>query len=228
MARELGMAETIAPAHPGVFCALGLLLTDIRHATQTAWQVPLAKAAEAELGKRLLALREELDRELASDGVASADRYFRFQADMRALGQFHQLQIPLPEPTGNGWFDRAALATSFHEAHERAYGHADPAEPVEFVNLRCDGFGRMGRPSVPKPTGRASGPAEPASRRKVYFDRSSGRIDCPVYRREALLPGHALPGPAIVTQRDSTVLVLPDQDGRVDPSGVIRVRSKRR
>lgn len=227
MVRDLGMAEMIAPGHPGVFCALGLLLTDIRHATQTAWQIPLAKVTEEELGRRLDALRAEIDHELENDGVAPKDRYFRFQADMRAQGQFHQLQIPLPEPAGKGWFDRAALAADFHAAHEKSYGHADPNEPVEFVNLRCDGFGRMGRPSVPRPAG-GGGPAEPAGRRKVYFDRSSGRIDCPVYRREALKPGQILSGPAIVTQRDSTIVVLPDQDGRVDPSGVIRVSSKRR
>jgi N-methylhydantoinase A len=222
------MAEMIAPAHPGVFCALGLLLTDIRHATQTAWQVPLAKVDAAELGRRLLALRSELDRELASDGVAPTDRYFRFQADMRALGQFHQLQIALPEPAGGAWFDPVALAAAFHEAHERAYGHADPGEPVEFVNLRGDGFGRMGRPTMPTIDRQAAGPASPAARRKVYIDRTAGRIDCPVYRRDALLPGHVLPGPAIVTQRDSTVLVLPDREGRVDPNGVIRVRSRGR
>ncbi len=228
MARELGMAETIAPGHPGVFCALGLLLTDIRHATQTAWQVSLAKVSEDELGRRLKALRDELDHELASDGVAPADRYFRFQADMRALGQFHQLQIPLPEPAAKGWFDRAALTAAFHAAHEKSYGHADPNEPVEFVNLRCDGFGRMGRPSVPKPRGGEAKRAEPAARRKVYFDRTTGRVDCPVFRRDSLLPGHELPGPSIVTQRDSTVLVLPDQIGRVDQSGVIRVKSRER
>jgi N-methylhydantoinase A len=86
----------------------------------------------------------------------------------------------------------------------------------------------MGRPALPRSEKRASGPAEPAARRQGYFDRASGRINCPVYRREALLPGHELGGPAIVTQRDSTVLVLPDQAAIVDPSGVIRVRSKRR
>jgi N-methylhydantoinase A len=228
MARELGMAEVIAPAHPGVFCALGLLLTDIRHSTQTAWQMTLAKANEAELGRRLATLRAELDAALESDGVKPGDRYFRFHSDMRALGQFHQLQIPLPDGQSAGWFDKAALAREFHAMHERAYGHADPNEPVEFVNLRGEGFGRMGRPKLPRSEKRASGPAEPAARRRVYFDRTSGRIDCPVYRREALLPGHELDGPAIVTQRDSTVLVLPDQAGIVDPSGVIRVRSKRR
>ena len=228
MARDLGMAEMIAPNHPGVFCALGLLLTDIRHAAQSAWQMALHKVSEEELGKRLMALREELDHELANDGVAAGERYFRFQADMRALGQFHQLQIPLAEPKGKGWFDRDALASIFHAAHEKSYGHADPNEPVEFVNLRCDGFGRMGRPSVPKPDGGKAAQAEPAMRRKVYFDRSSGRIDCPIYRRDTLPPGQVLAGPAIVTQRDSTIVVLPDQEGGVDPSGVIRVSSKRR
>jgi N-methylhydantoinase A len=173
-------------------------------------------------------LRNELDAALESDGVKPGDRYFRFHADMRALGQFHQLQIPLPDAEGTGWFDKAALAREFHAMHERSYGHADPNEPVEFVNLRGEGFGRMGRPALPRSEKQATGPADPAARRRVYFDRTSGRIDCPIYRREALLPGHALDGPAIVTQRDSTVLVLPGQAAIVDPNGVIRVRSKRR
>ena len=226
MARELGMAEVIAPRNPGVFAALGLLLSDIRHSLQTAWQRPLAKVGAGDLAAPLAALRAELKHELAQDGVAAADRYFRFGADMRCVGQFHQLQIPLPAPDGTGWFDGAALAEAFHAAHERAYGHADPATPVEFVNLRVEGLGRVPKPPLAEEVAASGAAPTPLYSRKVYLDRAAGWVDTPVYRRAALARGQAIAGPAILLQRDSTILVLADQSARVDALGVVRIRAR--
>jgi N-methylhydantoinase A len=226
MARELGMAEVIAPRNPGVFAALGLLLSDIRHSQQTAWQMPLGRVTQDELGRRLAALEAELEHELAQDGVASADRYFRFAADMRCVGQFHQLQIPLPAPDGAAWFDAAALAAAFHAAHERAYGHADPATPIELVNLRVEGLGRVPKPPLAEEAAAGAMPPAPLYRRKVYLDRESGWVETPIYARAHLAEGHVVDGPAILLQRDSTILVLADQHARVDALGVVRIRAK--
>ena len=216
MARELGMAEVIAPRHPGVFAASGLLMTDLRHTAQAAWQAPLAGVMAKDIAARLQALRAELEEELTRDGVQSDQRYFRYMADMRCVGQFHRLSIPLTAPPANGaageWWDAAKLAADFHAAHDKAYGHADAAVPVEFVNLRAEGFGR-----VPKPPAAAGarrgvhGAPQPIARRRVYMDRANGWIDTAIYRRDDLRRGHIIPGPAIAEQRDSTILVLPDQ-----------------
>jgi len=223
MARELGMAEVIAPRNPGVFAAQGLLLTDIRHAAQAPWQRRLSRIEAAELGKRLETLRRELDHELGADGVKPAARYFRYAADMRCVGQFHLLNIPLPAPDGASWWNPAKLAEEFHAAHERAYGHADPAVPVEVVNLRVDGFGRIDRlPEPPEPAA-AKGAPEPVGKRRVYFDRKTGWTEAAIYRRDQMHPGHRIAGPAIVMQRDSTLVVLPGQDARVDRRGTVRI-----
>lgn len=226
MARELGMAEVIAPRHPGVFAASGLLMTDLRHTLQAAWQKPLAKVAGDDVAQRLTSLQSELARELEHDGVAPPDRYFRFAADMRCVGQFHQLTIPLPHPNGFDWWDPAKLATDFHAAHDKAYGHADPRVPVEFVNLRAEGFGRVPKPPAAPESNVAEGTPAPVARRRVYVDRAAGWTDAAVYRRDELRRGHELPGPCIVTQRDSTILVLPDQQARVDRGGIIRIRGR--
>jgi len=226
MARELGMAEVVAPRHPGVFAASGLLMTDLRHTAQAAWQRPLAKVGEDELRARIALLQEELLQELARDGVAPADRYFRFAADMRCVGQFHQLTVPLPIPNGAAWWDPRKLAADFHAAHDKAYGHADARVPIEFVNLRAEGFGRVPKPpAAPEPTAGEDTPT-PSGRRRLYVDRTSGWIDSAVYRRDDLRRGHRLAGPCVVTQRDSTILVLPDQNAVVDRGGVIRIRMK--
>jgi len=225
MARELGMAEVIAPRHPGVFAASGLLMTDLRHTAQAAWQRALAKVEGGEVRERLVSLQAELTKELDRDGVAAPDRYFRFAADMRCVGQFHQLTIPLPVPDGVGWWDASRLAADFHAAHDKAYGHADPRVPVEFVNLRAEGFGRVPKPpAAPDPAAADLAPP-PVGRRRIHLDRSLGWSEAAIYRRDDLARGHRLSGPCIVSQRDSTILVLPDQQAIVDRGGVIRIRA---
>ena len=56
-----------------------------------------------------------------------------------------------------------------------------------------------------------------SARRQVWLPEAGGFVDCPLYDRERLGPGHALHGPAIVEQMDSTTLVLPGQTATVDP-----------
>jgi N-methylhydantoinase A len=226
MARELGMAEVIAPRHPGVFAASGLLMTDLRHTAQAAWQRPLAKVAADEVSAGLAALQSELTRELDRDGVAAADRYFSFAADMRCVGQFHQLTVSLPIPNGASWWNPQKLAADFHAAHDKAYGHADANVPVEFVNLRAEGFGRVPKPPTVRESTAVEGAPASVGSRRIYFDRSSGWSDSAIYRRDDLKRGHRLPGPCVVTQRDSTILVLPDQHAIVDRAGVIRIHAK--
>ena len=226
MARELGMTEVVAPRHPGVFAASGLLLTDLRHTAQAAWQRPLAKVAADEVSAGLTTLESELTRELDRDGVLPADRYFRFAADMRCVGQFHQLTVPLPLPNGAAWWNPQKLAADFHAAHDKAYGHADATVPVEFVNLRAEGFGRVPKPLAVPEFAAVEGAPVPVGRRRIYFDRGSGWTDSAIYRRDDLKRGHRLLGPCVVTQRDSTILVLPDQHAIVDRAGVIRIRAK--
>ncbi len=165
MARELAMAEVLVPSHPGLFCALGLLQSDLRHSQQRAWRRPLGRVAAGELGAVLEGLRGELDDELAADGIAPADRSVLFEADLRAEGQFHQLQVPLPDPAAYGWWSAERLAAHFHGAHERAYGHSDPAAPVEFVNLRARGIGHMAAAGAAALRRRRSGSRRPSPAR---------------------------------------------------------------
>ena len=223
MARDLGMAEVLVPAHPGVYAAQGLLMSDVRHTAQTAFQRGFAKTSEAELSGRLGAMARELDTELARDGIVETNRYLRYLADMRCTGQFHELLVPLPQPGDPGWWKPDEVAAAFHEIHERAYGHTDPDVPVEFVNLRVEAFGRTPKAAAPPAPERATGAPEPAGRRQVCLDITAGFVETPVYRRDDLRPGHAFGGPAVITQRDTTTVVLAGQEVTVAGSGVLRV-----
>ncbi|MEX2648012.1 MAG: hydantoinase/oxoprolinase family protein, partial [Alphaproteobacteria bacterium] len=223
MARDLGMTEVLVPTSPGVFAALGILLTDIRHTAQAPFHRPFAAIAERDLGDRLTALRDELDAALARDGVAPAGRAFRFATDARCVGQFHELTIPVPAPGAPGWWRADRLAAEFHAAHERAYGHTDARVPVEFVNLRLEGLGRIPAPALPEQGEEKPGTPAPAATRPVTLDRARGFAPTPIYPRKSLRPGDRIAGPAIITQRDSTTVVLPGQTARVERHGIVRI-----
>ncbi len=223
LARDLDMAEVLVPAHPGVYAAQGLLMSDVRHTAQTAFQRGFARTSEAELSDRLGAMARELDTELERDGIVAEDRAMRYLADMRCTGQFHELLVPLPPPGDPGWWKPDEVAAAFHEVHERAYGHTDADVPVEFVNLRVEAFGRTPKAALPPVPGKATAAPEPTVRRQVCLEVKAGFVETPVYRRGDLRPGHALRGPAIITQRDTTTVVLAGQTATVAGGGVLRV-----
>ena len=93
-------------------------------------------------------------------------------------------------------------------------------------DLRAEGFGRVPKPPASAEAAEASGAPQPIAHRRVYMDRTHGWMDTPIYRRDDLRRGHVIDVPAIAEQRDSTILVLPDQTATVDRGGVIRIRAK--
>ena len=227
LARDLGMAETILPRRPGVFCAFGLQLCDIRHIAQTPFQMPLAEVDVNDLEAAFRKMTDELAGALDDDSVSKADRVFQCAADVRYIGQFHELTLPLDVGDPAQPWDAARRAARFHEAHARAYGFSDSTSPCEFVNLRAEAIGIVPKPElVPRvPTGEVDPPSQPVGRRKIYLE--NGYCDCAVYRRDDLRSTDRIRGPAIITQRDSTVLVLPDQEARVDQGDVLRISQPR-
>ena len=172
-------------------------------------------------------MRNELDTLLEQDGIPAGERYFRFTADCRCIGQFHELSVPIDVTVDLGWWDPARFTAAFHRVHHARFGHTDAAAPVELVNLRCEGCGRLPRPELPTLADSAGKIPKPAGVRPVWLDWESGFIECPVYERGRLLAGHRITGPAIVRQPDSTVVVFRGQNATVMPDGLLRLQTVR-
>lgn len=225
MAEELEIREVIVPPRAGVFSAFGLLLADIRHKSQQPCLRGIADAHDGELRATIARLREQIERALENDGVAPERRLFNFSADLRYEGQFHNVQVPF-ETTASGGWNPETLGRRFHDLHERIYGHCDRSRAIEAVNLRVEGVGLVDKPAFPRLAAREEGGPVSVSVREIVVDRSGERISCPVYEREALLAGDAIAGPAIVTQKDTTVLVLPGQQASVGALGWISISAR--
>jgi len=223
LAEDLGMREIVVPTRPGVFSASGLLLSDIRHAFQAPFLAPVDAVDDARLAGTLEGMRERALQAFERDGVAAADREIRCWADLRYIGQVHELSVPIEGRAGAWRWDAQALAARFRLQHERAYGFADAAMPCEVVNLRLEAIGRMRKPDTESAMAGESA-ASPPPRRRIYLGPAAGYREAAVHRREQLAPGQELAGPAIINQPDTTILVLPGQRARVGRQGVLRVR----
>lgn len=227
MERELGVAEVLVPPRPGVFAAYGLLLADIMRRAQAPYTGALAAIVPDDLRGRLLDMKRELGRLLVEDGIAADRQTFLFSANMRYVGQFHDIVVPLPDPTDAGWWRVAEIERRFRDRHERAFGHADPSGAVEIVALRAEARGKMDKPRFVELARRTSGAPAPRRHREMLFDADADKVACPVYAREDLLAGDVIEGPAVIGQSDTTVLLTPGQTGAVDAYGVIHICTKK-
>ena len=220
LAAELGMHRVLVPPQPGILCALGLLVEDLRTDYVRTRIVPLAGGAGETLAAEFAPLEGAARAWLEREAIAPQDRLLERQLDMRYLGQNYELPVPCPD----GPLDVEALRRGFLVAHERAYGHAAADEPVEVVNLRVRAVGRVaplrwpaGAAGAPDPGGAQSGT------RRVFFDEAGGFAEAPLYARDLLRPGHRIPGPAIIEQMDSTTVLPPGQTAEVHPAGVLAI-----
>ncbi len=214
IARDLGMAGVIVPLYPGVFSAIGLMMSDVKHDYIRSRMTPLAELAGDAVEATFAPLAREALDELCRDGFA-ADRIRLDRAlDMRYAGQGYEITIPCDEDALRcGGI--AALRRRFDDTHRQMFGHMAPDQAVEVVSYRLRGVGMVSAPPMPKfkPVG-----AKPSDalreHRQVRFDGAS--VGCPVYQRERLDVGTALRGPAILDQFDCTTVVCPGQTARVD------------
>ena len=222
LARELGAPRLLVPRHPGILCALGLLATDLRYDfARTRVQRPPDHDA-GEIARTMHALEEEAIARLESERIEEPRRELRRSADLRYAQQGVEITVDFPDgPVDEECIER--LVDRFHALHERLYTFADREAAVEIVNFRVAATGRMDRLDLPRLAAVAPGtPASPSGRRPADLD---GRGIAPVatYRRDDLLAGHVVAGPAIVDQLDTTTLVGAGRTARVDPHGNLLV-----
>ena len=209
MAQELGVRQVVVPPFPGLFSSLGLLCVDVsQHAVQTVL-LPLDTVSEEEINRNYGALESRLAGELGVDAdVLQQGAWQRF-ADLRYAGQSFELTIPLQESRPEQMRD------AFEREHERTYGHKAPDDPVELVNLRVEvTLPREGAHRWGGAAARKSAPQGPRER-LAYFGAASGEREAPLLARDEL-DATARPGPLIVEEYDTTILVPPGCSARRD------------
>ncbi|HEX5293877.1 MAG TPA: hydantoinase/oxoprolinase family protein [Streptosporangiaceae bacterium] len=218
-----GAWPVIVPPSPGVLCALGDATTSARDESARTCLRRFADLTGSELAAILRDLSSAASGRLVGQGVPAGTQQVAYQVDVRYFGQGFDIGVDV-DPA---WLDQpdealATIGARFDAEHERLFSFVLSADH-ELVNARASVSGP--RPKV-SPTTLEPGTGDPAAARTgtapAYVD--GGWADAAWYDRARLRAGDALDGPAIVTEMDSTTLILPGHTATVDPSGSLLIR----
>ena len=226
LARDLGIRQVLVPPAPGILCALGLLVEPLR-LDLVRTRVQLIDALTApEVARQFEAMEADATAWLEQESVSPARRRIVRAFDMRYLGQNFELTVVAPRgPLSEGFGE---LRAAFFREHERVYGYSADEEPVQVVAFRLTALGEpeaLASPALPQAPHPEPDEAR-AGERSVYFEEAGGFVPTPIYRRERLLAGHRLAGPAVVEQMDSTTVILPGQAAHVDERANLLIQTE--
>lgn len=205
LARALRIPTVLIPAMPGALSALGILFADVvRDHSRT---VMLSAESTDTLASQFAELEQFAQSEFAAEGLSGTPSH---SLDLRYAGQGYELNVPWRAESP------ALSLEAFHALHQQRYGFADPQKPVQIVNLRL----RMTAPAEPYAPPRCEtvpgdGRAACYGERDIYF---GGRfLPSRLYRRDQLVPGDTIPGPAMITEYTSATILPPGARATVDP-----------
>jgi N-methylhydantoinase A len=215
LAREIGIGNVVVPTTPGVLSALGGLIADVKCDFIATVFVNLDPTALPIIRDGFAALERDALRWLSEEQGYRGEHRFVHSADMRYLGQSHEIETPLDaDAVRRGDLD--AIGRAFHERHRQVYDHADSEAAVQIINLRLVIIGQSAKPTFRAAEERRQ-PAQTEATRRVVLD--GAEHDVPVYERAQLTPGQFFAAPAIVTQSDCTTCIPGGFSGRVDAYG---------
>jgi N-methylhydantoinase A len=224
VALALKMREVICPLRAGVASALGFLTAPIAFDFAQSLAQPLTSVTPSDLRDVVGTMEGRGYDTLREAGIAHERVAFTRSADMRYVGQGHEIEVPLPA----GEIDEAyirSLPSLFYEAYRSLYGQAHEDVPIEFVTCRVTASGPAPSLQLPKTDG--GNPDLSRARkgsRQVYFKETGGFVDAEVYDRYQLPVWTSLPGPAVVEETESTVIVPPQMTALVDAYGNLLLR----
>jgi N-methylhydantoinase A len=210
----MGSFPVIVPPSPGLLCALGDLVADYR----SEFARTLIRLVSEASPEEVLAVLDELEGRarawMADEDIAPDRQSVAFVADMRYHGQGYEIPVPLDpgEVRGGGLGE---LEERFNGLHDQLYGFRMPNTASEIVNLRAVATGDLPKPELPEAEveGEDGGGAI-VEQGEILFEGE--RRPTPIYDRGRLAPGNRFAGPAIVTEFDSTTVVLPGYVAAVD------------
>jgi N-methylhydantoinase A len=217
LARELSIPTVVIPPEPGNFSAIGMLLADARIDTSKTFVGILNDKTVPAMAEIYRAMESEAATSLAKE-FGTGDVFFEHHAEMRYRGQRHNIKVPV-----SGLKDIEQIRVAFERDYKRRYGHADAKAAAEFQALHLSAFARLKQPEIAR-LPRAAAKARSAETRQVYIGNAGGWVDAQIYRREALEPGFAAPGPAVIEEYGSTTVVWPADRFEIGELHEIRIQ----
>lgn len=222
IAEEIGSTTVIVPRAASVFCALGMLESDIKLDHVKTYNATIPGIDLDDFNKAIVEVEQRALKELLQEGVEKERATLLRHLDMRYVGQHHEVTVDIPHGIAIEEKHVQGMADAFHNAHEKLYTYATPETPVEIMGLRITAVGTVDNAMIKEgSTSKDSIDAAYKGTRQVYFEEKDGFFETPVYDRGKLTPGMTLKGPAVIEERITTVIVHPKWTMEVDTFGNI-------
>jgi N-methylhydantoinase A len=216
MGKLMGSWPVIIPPSPGVLCAYGDATTRLRVDAQRSFNKLVPQTDDAEVAAVIDDLAAQVTSELQAEGVAASDQELRFEIDVRYAGQ--AFEVPLEIPRGG---DIAELTARFDAEHKRLFTF-NLSVPQELVNIRVVALGKAANVEAERiPAGNGDPIAAKLRDHEVWMDGAAR--PAVIYDRSKLRSGDIIPGPAVVTEMDSTTLIHNGHSALVDDFGNLMI-----
>lgn len=221
----LKVPRLLLPFGAGAISAFGLLAAPLAFDFVRTAPQQLDQAQWEGVNRLYLEMEAEGRAILAAAGVTGSAVSIRRTAEMRYVGQGHEVEVPVP-PGRLGRESLETLTRNFETAYKALYGRTASGVAIEALNWRLVVSGPPHEMRIDSGGVRATRGGRPDAlkrRRPAYFADVRGFIETPVYDRYPLAPGATVEGPAIVEERESTAVIGPGGRVRVDESLVLHV-----
>jgi N-methylhydantoinase A len=219
IARKLGIPRVVFPVAAGVMSALGLLASPLSFEVSRTHQRFVRDLDAETFADMFASIEREAKFPLLAAGVEECEMTIVRRLDMRYHGQGHEIEVALPG--GESTDLVPALGQRFRERYEALYAFALLDAPMVITTWKVEARGPApGLAARYRLSGRSAragtGTTACKGRRRAYFESAGGYTDTRVYDRYALVPGDAVEGPALVEERESTVVIPPGHRIEVD------------
>jgi len=220
LAKKLGSPGLIVPPNAGVGSALGFFTAPRAFDLVRSHKVGLDAADFAEIEKLFKTMETEGAKTLQKSDTTERITFER-SVEVRFVGQGSETNIPIPERNFTE-VKKEEVRRRFDEVYEKLYGRTYPDSPVEFINFKVRASLPERLLQLPKMEKRSTSLKDAIKgQRQAYSGIARQFIPYTVYDRYKLFPDATLQGPAIIEERESTVIVGEDASVCVDEFGFL-------
>lgn len=217
VARSLGGSTVYIPRLAGVFCAFGMLNSDVRLDEVRTIRRPFDRSALDHFESVAHELETGLRARLMAYGETGSQPSFSRHIDLNYLDQQSQLSVEWRDDNIEG------IVASYEERYSLLYGHAHKHSPLMTCALRVSGSRRFPGVSIQKFPASEYVPAA-SGQRRIVVSREIGAVDVNIYNGADLSPGAHLEGPAIINDVTTTIFVGQGDKLEVDAANNLVVR----
>lgn len=207
--QELEIPMFIVPRESSIFCAAGMLMSDLQHDFVCSFVSVFDRIDWAELDSRITEMIQQGARLLERENIPREDRRFLLNLDCRYVKQYHEVSFPVAVDTVRK-ADANAIATTFHAEHKRMYGYSleEECAPIELINVRLRSVGLTEKPSYTEEAyAGKDAAAAMKGERVIRVPEGQASANVPVYDGHKTRHGNFIRGPALIEQVNTTLLL---------------------